>query len=98
MTLLFAEAPLSLQPLRTFVPSHGPSPPAKLEETISHRSRSRVDLHVDSIRVRRILETEIEYVSHPSFGDPGAGDEILRPMPETAQAEGTRRAKPPRGS
>ena len=66
-------------------------------DTKTHRSRSSVDRHANSIRARRILETEIEYVAHPSFSDPGARDEILSPMPEPTQGKGTRRSKPPTG-
>jgi RNA polymerase primary sigma factor len=97
MTVLLAEAPLSLQPARIFGRGSGASPSAEREEAESYRSRSRVDRHENSIRARRILETEIEYVAHPSFNDPSARDEILSPTPESTQGKCRRRSKTPTG-
>jgi RNA polymerase primary sigma factor len=97
MTVLLVEAPLSLQPPRILGRSRGASPSAEREEAKFLRSRSRVDRHADSIRARRILETEIQYIAHPSFVDPGARDAILCSMPEPIQGEGTRRSKLPTG-
>ena len=97
MTALLLEVPHSLQPPRILDRGRGPSPSAERRQAESYRSRSRVDTHANSIRARRILEAEIEYVSHPSFNDPGAHDEILSPMPEPTQGKGTRRSKPPAG-
>ena len=95
MTALLLEVPHSFQPPRIFGRGGSPSPSSEREQAKSERSRSRADTHANSIRACRILEAEIEYVSHPSFNDPGAHDEILSPMPEPTQGKGTRRSKPP---
>jgi RNA polymerase primary sigma factor len=97
MTALLLEVPHSFRPPRIFGRGGNPSPSSEREQAKSERSRSRADTHANSIRARRILETEIEYVSHPSFNDPGARDEILSPLPEPTQGKGTRRSKPPAG-
>ena len=97
MTVLLVEAPLKLQPPRILSRSRSPSPSAEREETKFLGSGSCVDLSADSIRARRILETEIQYIDHPSFVDPGARDAILSPMPEPPQRKGTHWPKLPSG-
>ena len=75
--------------------AQAPRPSAKRR---SPTGLARVLIHTPTaIRARRILETEIEYVAHASFNDPGARDEILSPMPEPTQGKSTRRSKIPTG-
>src|SRR4051794_2810328 len=97
MTVLLVDVPPSLQPPRVFGRGRGPSPSADREEAKSHRSRLPIPRHASSIRAHRIVETELEYVAHPSFSDPRARDEILSPMPEPTRRKGRRRSEPPKG-
>ncbi len=53
-------------------------------EVIAERfgvSRATAVRAVNEVRARRLLETPLEYMPHPSFDDPAARDEIFGPMP-----------------
>ncbi|WP_406694441.1 sigma-70 family RNA polymerase sigma factor [Singulisphaera sp. Ch08] len=78
---------------RTFGRSPGPSIAAEAFD----RARAHSDPLADTIRARRLLGTELSYIGHPSFDDPGAQDAILAPMPAPTAAQTTRRSKPPVG-
>ena len=49
------------------------------------------------VRARRLLEAKIGFVPHPSFDDPAARAEILRPTPGPADGKAPRRTKAPKG-
>ena len=51
----------------------------------------------EAARARRILGTELTYIAHPSFDDPGARDAILAPMPAPDVAQAPRRTRAPAG-
>jgi RNA polymerase primary sigma factor len=58
------------------------------------RSRAGITRIVNEVRARRLLETRLEYIPHPSFEDPSQHAAILGPMPGTA---GGRRSRAPEG-
>jgi RNA polymerase sigma factor (sigma-70 family) len=60
------------------------------------RTRSSIYRVVNEIRARRLLEVKLEFMPHPSFGDPKARAAILGPMPEV-DPRSLRRTKAPRG-
>ena len=62
-----------------------------------HRTRSSVYRIINEVRPRRLLETKLEYIPHPSFDDPALVNEILAPMPEPADGKSPRRLKAPKG-
>jgi RNA polymerase sigma factor (sigma-70 family) len=61
------------------------------------RTRSSVYRVVNEVRARRLLETRLEYMPHPSFDDPDAREAILGPMPPPADGKSPRRTKAPKG-
>jgi RNA polymerase primary sigma factor len=60
------------------------------------RARAHDDHPTDTTRAR-LLDTELEYVAHPSFDDPDACNTILGPMPGSAAAQAPRGAEAPAG-
>ena len=62
--------------------AEGPSPGLRIFEPESRTARAR-----------RILGTELRYIDHPSFDDPGARNAILAPMPASDLAQAPRRTK-----
>jgi RNA polymerase primary sigma factor len=69
----------------------------KISDAPLERSRAHQDNPADAIRARRLLGTELRYIAHPSFDDPGAHEAILAPMPAPAVARPPRRTKAPEG-
>jgi RNA polymerase primary sigma factor len=61
------------------------------------RTRSSIYRIVNEMRARRLLETKIEYMPHPTFDDADARDTVLGPMPGTLDGKAPRRTKPPKG-
>ena len=61
------------------------------------RTRSSIYRIVNEMRARRLLETKIEFMPHPSFDDTAARAAILGPMPLAADGKPPRRTKPPKG-
>jgi RNA polymerase sigma factor (sigma-70 family) len=61
------------------------------------RTRSSVYRVINEMRARRILEVKLEFMSHPSFEEKGAGATMLGAMPEPADGRGPRRTKAPKG-
>ena len=49
------------------------------------------------VRTRRLLETRIDFVSHPSFDDPATHSMILNPPPAISRGREVARVKPPAG-
>jgi RNA polymerase primary sigma factor len=83
------------QPGRTIGRSPGPSLSIVTRDGTSGRSRAHLDHPADATRARRLLGTEIRYIDHPSFDDPGAHDEILAPLPAADVARAPRRTEAP---
>jgi RNA polymerase primary sigma factor len=69
------EGPIAGSP-RVRPAAEGPSPELRIFEPESRTARAR-----------HILDTEIRYIAHPSFDDPGARDAILAPMPASGVAQ-----------
>ncbi len=61
------------------------------------RTRSSIYRVINEMRARRILGARLEYMPHPSFDDPAARAEILRPTPVPADGKAPRRTKAPKG-
>jgi RNA polymerase primary sigma factor len=61
------------------------------------RTRSSVYRLINEMRAHRLLETKLEYMSHPSFDIAAAAAEILGPPPEPADGKPPRRTKAPKG-
>jgi RNA polymerase primary sigma factor len=61
------------------------------------RPLASIERVVNEGRARRILEQKLEYVDHSSFGDPGAAEAILAPVPRPAGKAASSRVKPPAG-
>ena len=61
------------------------------------RTRSSIYRVINEMRARRILETKLEFMPHPSFDDPAAAAAILAPMPAPADGKAPRRPKAPKG-
>jgi RNA polymerase primary sigma factor len=72
--------------------------PAETRDGTFDRSRAHHDHPDDATRARRILGTQLRYIAHPSFDDPGARDAILAPMPAPDVAQAPRRTEAPAGS
>ena len=49
------------------------------------------------VRTRRLLETRIDFVPHPSFDDPATHSMILNPPPAISRGRDVARVKPPAG-
>jgi RNA polymerase primary sigma factor len=60
-------------------------------------SRAAAQRAVNEVRARRLLETPLEYMPHPSFDDPDARGEILAPMPEAGERPAMRLREVPDG-
>jgi RNA polymerase primary sigma factor len=60
------------------------------------RTRSSIYRIVNEMRARRLLETKIEFMPHPSFDDSAVRAAILSPMPTAADGKAPRRTKPPK--
>jgi RNA polymerase primary sigma factor len=93
MTVLLVRTRGPSRPWRTSGPSPGPSIPVETGDGTFGRSRSHHDNPADAIRARRLLGTELRYIAHPSFDDPGARDAILAPMPAPDVAKAPRRTE-----
>jgi RNA polymerase sigma factor (sigma-70 family) len=61
------------------------------------RTRSSVYRVLNEMRARRILETKLEFMTHPSFDDASARDEVLGPLPDPLDGKPPRRTKAPKG-
>jgi RNA polymerase primary sigma factor len=55
--------------------------PVEIGDASFGQSRAHHDNPADTLRARRLLGTELRYIAHPSFDDPGAHEAILAPMP-----------------
>lgn len=60
-------------------------------------SRSRIVHLINEVRARRLLETKLEFVAHPSFDDPSAIAEILGASPDPDESRVPGRSTAPRG-
>jgi RNA polymerase primary sigma factor len=85
------------RPWPTSGPSPGPTIPVETWDGTCARPRAHLDHHADTTRARRILGTELRYLDHPSFDDPGAYDAIVAPMPAPDLALAPRRTRAPAG-
>jgi RNA polymerase primary sigma factor len=65
--------------------------------TLAFEPECRTARETSLARAHRILGTELTYIDHPSFDDPGARDAILAPMPAPDVAQAPRRTKAPAG-
>jgi hypothetical protein len=79
------------QPGRAVGRSPGPSLSIVTRDGTAGPARAHHDHPADTIRARRLLGTEIRYIDHPSFDDPGAHDAIVAPMPAPDVARAPRR-------
>jgi len=61
------------------------------------RTRSSIYRVINEMRARRILGVKLEFMTHASFDDPAAREEILGPMPVPSDGRAPRRTKPPKG-
>jgi hypothetical protein len=93
MTVLLARTRGPSRPSRTSSPSPGPTIPVETWDGTFDRSRAHLDHRADPTRARRILGTELRYIDHPSFDDPGAHDAILAPMPAPDVVRAPRRTE-----
>jgi RNA polymerase primary sigma factor len=91
MSVLLVRTRGPSRPRRTPGPSPGPSIPVETGDGTFDRSRAHHDHPADAIRALRLLGTELAYIDHPSFDDPGARDAILAPMPAPDVAQAPRR-------
>src|SRR4051794_17400936 len=87
MSILFEQARDSSRPWRTSGPSPDPSIPAETSDGTVERRRAQPEYPTVSMQARRLLDSEIRYISHPSFDDPDARNAILAPMPASAVTE-----------
>jgi RNA polymerase primary sigma factor len=92
MTVLLVRTHGPSRPWRTSGPSPGSSISVETRDGTCRLSLANLDHLPDTIRARHILGTEIRYIAHPSFDDPGARDAILAPMPASDVAQ-VRRTK-----
>jgi RNA polymerase primary sigma factor len=81
------------RPRRTSGPGPAPIIPIEAGDRARGRSRAALGHAADTIRARRLLGTEIRYIDHPSFDDPGAHDAILAPLPAPDVARAPRRTE-----
>ncbi|MFO0889100.1 MAG: sigma-70 family RNA polymerase sigma factor [Isosphaeraceae bacterium] len=61
------------------------------------RTKSSIYRLINEVRARRLLESKLEYIPHPSFDDPEAEAVIMAPMPPPAGGKAPRRPKAPKG-
>jgi len=61
------------------------------------RTRSSIYRLINEVRARRLLDTKLEYIPHPSFDDRASAGEIMTPMPPPAGGKAPRRPKAPKG-
>lgn len=61
------------------------------------RTRSSVYRVLNEMRARRILDTKLEFMAHPTFDEASKHAEILGPLPEPADGKAPRKTKPPKG-
>jgi RNA polymerase primary sigma factor len=64
------------------------------EYGLTHQGIVRI---LNEMRARRLVETRLEFVPHPSFDDPAQHAAILGPMLGAPDGKPTRRTKPPEG-
>jgi RNA polymerase sigma factor (sigma-70 family) len=63
-------------------------------ETLAKRfGRTRTSIYrvINETRARRLLEQPLDYIYNPSFDDPAAETEIMKPMPDEAHFEAQKR-------
>jgi hypothetical protein len=80
MTVLLVRTRGPSRPRRTSGPGIDPTIPVETRDGPFDRSRAHLDHRADATRARRLLGTEIRYIDHPSFDDPGAHEAILAPL------------------
>ncbi len=61
------------------------------------RTRSSIYRVLNEMRALRLKEAKLEFMTHPSFDDPAAHEEILGPIPEPADGKPPRKTKAPKG-
>ncbi|MGO9600179.1 MAG: sigma-70 family RNA polymerase sigma factor [Isosphaeraceae bacterium] len=61
------------------------------------RTRSSIYRLINEVRARRILETKLELIAHPSFDEPGAEAQIMAPLPPPPAGKAPRKPKAPKG-
>jgi RNA polymerase primary sigma factor len=59
--------------------------------------RSHIERIINEMRANRLLAAKLDFVSDPSFDDPGAIDGILGPSPEPTADQASRRSRVPEG-
>ncbi len=62
-----------------------------------HLSRSGIERVINEVRSGRLLATKLEFIGDPSFDDPAAVAEILRPTPEPGLKQRALRSRAPEG-
>ncbi len=63
----------------------------------SGRSAAGITRAINEMRARRLLETKIEAMAHPSFDEPKGSAEILAATPTSPDGKAPRKIKPPEG-
>lgn len=61
------------------------------------RTRSSIYRVINEIRAIGILANKLEHITHESFDDPSAYDEIMKPLAVVADGKPARKTKPPKG-
>jgi RNA polymerase primary sigma factor len=61
-------------------------------------TRALANRVINEMRARRLLETELSYMPHPSFADPALHADILGPMPAGPASPARRRMEAPEGT
>jgi RNA polymerase primary sigma factor len=56
------------------------------------RTRNSMYRVINEVRAQRLLEEPLDYIPHPSFGEPGNEADILAPMPDAEAYEAKRQA------
>jgi RNA polymerase primary sigma factor len=62
-----------------------------------HLSRSGIERVINEVRAARLLATKLEFMADPSFDEPAAVAEILRPTPEPGSKQRRVRSTAPEG-
>ena len=97
MTVLLARTRGPSRPWRTSGASPGPSVPIETRAGTCNRSLANLNHPAETMRARRLLGIELQYIAHPSFDDQGAHDAILAPMPAPVAGQAARCRKAPAG-
>jgi RNA polymerase sigma factor (sigma-70 family) len=77
--------------------NHGRGTSAENLAAQFNRTRSSIYRVLNEMRALKLKEEKLEFMTHPSFDDPAARDEILGEMPEPLDGKGPRRTKAPKG-